>query len=1560
MDRFSQRIANLTPKKLALLKRHLEEKREHTGEPAIRPQSRATNIFPLSFAQQRLWFLARLDPDSTAYNEILTVQISGLLNVMALKQSLECLVEQHEILRTSFTLLASQDTAEPKQIISPSATLALPLIDLEKATLVEQQAQSAQIVKQIARQPFDLTKNPLMRTTLIKWSDSKHLLVLSMHHMITDGWSMGIFLRQIGTFYEACSQHGRPSIEPLPIQYADFAVWQHEWLQGEILEKQLAYWKQQLAEAPLMLALPTDRPRPAVQTFDGRREPVSIPPALTNALVALSQREGATLFMILLAAFQTLLYRYTAQEDILVGTAIANRNRKDIEHLIGCFVNTLVMRARISGTMTFLQLLAHVREIALEAYAHQDTPFEKIVEALQPERSLDHNPFFQVMFVLHNAPLGELKIGQLELAVLPTDTNTAKRDLSLALAQEKDGLKGHLEYNSGLFDASTITRLVAHFMNVLNSIVEAPDQRLADIALLSPSELNQLVESWNAPAATYPQPLLIHHLFEAQVERTPDSPAATFEKTRLTYHQLNRKANQLARYLQTLGVSVETLVPIWMERSLDVVVSMLAVLKVGAAYVPLDPMLPEQRIQHLLTEIRAPLLLTQSKLASTLRPGETTMICLDQMQETLSGQGQNNLGNVPVFPNNLAYVIYTSGSTGKPKGVAIAHRQLHQYIEAIINHLKLSPGLNFALLSTFAADLGYTVLFPALVTGGHLHIITQELASDPAVLADYLSRNQIDCIKIIPSHLQALLAYSRAAALIPRYALVVGGEACPWKLIEKIQMLAPHCHIFNHYGPTETTVGALTYCVPRERPASSMGSVPLGYPLTGTSIYVLGPDMEVVPVGVVGQLFIGGVGLARAYLNSPELTAESFVPNPFNTSAEALNTRLYRTGDLGRYREDGTIEFVGRIDQQVKVWGYRIEPAEIEHILRQQPFLQEAFVLPIADARGEKKLVAYLVPDLAAPLVSTDESDTSMLSDQIAQWQMVFEDTYKQITTQIDPTFNLTGWNSSYTGQLIPEAEMQEWLEHTIDRILALQPRNVLEIGCGTGLILFRTAPHVKRYHATDFSAAVIDNLQHVLSQQISLPQVTLAAREANDFTGIEAGTFDTIVLNSVVQYFPSLEFLTDVLEQAVRVLDGKGKIFIGDVRHFGLMEAFHLSVELAHAAPSLPLLQLRQAIYRRISQEQELLIDPAFFASLHQSLPGVGRLHIQLKRGRCQNELVRFRYDVVLEVGSDNSTVEAEDYPHLDWGAAELDIDAIHHLLMEEQLPVLEINHVPNARIVKEILAVELLNEENDLTTVADLQSALQKVDIDGVDPEDFWDLSQKLPYTVEICWSGSGNAGYYDVRFLHRDHQTIALRSSHASSTKSTASLPKMRKSYANDPLRGQFTRRLVSLLRRILLDSLPYYMLPSAFILLDKFTRLPNGKINQKLLPAPDRARTDFERPYVAPRNPIEQVVASIYSQILDLEQISVHDNFFESGGHSLLATQVVTQIHRIFRIDLPLRAMFEAPTVAGLSELLVKHEKQPNQALSIARLRLKINTMSIEQIQEMIRQRKEVRR
>ena len=925
--------------------------------PPIEPIPRDREL-PLSFAQQRLWFLDQLAPGNLFYNIPMAVRLTGRLDVEALERSLNEILRRHEVLRTTFRA----EGGKPVQVIAPELRLTLPVEDLSHLPEAEREAEAQRRVQEEAQRPFDLTQGPLLRVRLLKLGEEEHIATVTMHHIISDAWSMEVFLRELAILYEAFSQ-GRPSPLPdLPIQYADFAHWQREWLQGEVLERQLAYWKEQLKDQPLMLDLPTDRPRPAIQSWPGATKRFALPLELSKKLRALSREEGVTLFMTLLAAFQTLLYRYTGQTDISVGTPIANRNRAEIEGLIGFFVNTLVMRTDLSGDPSFREVLKRVREVTLGAYTHQDLPFEMLVEALQPERDLSHTPLFQVMFVLNNAPEKALELSGLHLSPLDVDRGTATFDLTLSLTERPEGLDGYIEYNTNLFDAATIERLVGHFQTLLEGIVADPGQSISRLPLLTEAERRQMLVEWNSTSAPYPQDQCIHKLFEVQVAERPEATAVSFEGAVLTYAELDRRANQLAHYLQKLGVGPEVLVGIAADRSLEMIVGILGVLKAGGAYLPLDPTYPPERLAYMLEDSNASVLLTQSHLLDRLgvqrkdvkRNPQSAIgnrqftICLDTDWEVIA-QEPDTVPQSDVTPDNLAYVIYTSGSTGRPKGTMLSHRGLINLTEVQRRALGLSPESRVLQFASASFDGSVWEIFMALCNGATLYLGRQETMASALELAQLLQEEEISHATLPPSMLRVLPTDN----LSTLQKIISAGEACTPELVER---WSPGRDFFNGYGPTETTVCASLYLCADREPVGP----PIGRPIANTELYVLDRNMEPVPVGIPGELHIGGVGLARGYLGRPELTAERFVPNPFSTEPGA---RLYKTGDLVRYLPDGNIEFLGRIDHQVKVRGFRIELGEIEAVLKQHPAVTDGAVVAREDVPGDKRLVAYVIPD---------------------------------------------------------------------------------------------------------------------------------------------------------------------------------------------------------------------------------------------------------------------------------------------------------------------------------------------------------------------------------------------------------------------------------------------------------------------------------------------------------------------------------------------------------------------------------------------------------------------
>jgi amino acid adenylation domain-containing protein len=996
----------------------------------------------------------------------------------------------------------------------------------------------------------------------------------------------------------------------------------------------------------------------------------------------------------------------------------------------------------------------------------------------------------------------------------------------------------------------------------------------------------------------------IHRYFEMQARHGPDAIALIFADTRMSYGELDDRANRFAHRLQALGVGPEIVVALCVERSLEMVVAMLGILKAGGAYLCIDPEYPAERQVFMLEDSGAALLLSQAGLIERLPVNRPRTILLDDSE--LFTSGESGPPTSAVTSENLAYLTYTSGSTGKPKGTEIPHRSVPGYLFDV-DYADLNDEQTFLQYNSLSWDALTLELWTPLLHGACCVLFPSRLP-DLSEIATAIQEHRVTVLFLTSSMFNAVID-SIPEAILGVKQLWVGGEIVSVPHIRRAQELSASTRLVNVYGPSECTVFSAAYPI-LERVTAEMQSIPIGKPIGDRKIYLLDARSHPAPTMAQGELCVGGPAVARGYLNRPELTAAMFTPNPFGKEPGA---RLYRSGDFARHLSDGNIDFIGRADRQVKLRGFRIELAEIETVLRRHESVSDAAATVREDTKGEKRIVAYIVPRALSEGLASN-SGAGYIAQQVSEWQSVFEDIYLPEGRKSDPLFNFVGWNNSYTGEPIPEEEMREWLAGTVERILSLKPKRALEIGCGTGLLLFQIAPHCSQYSAKDFSEKALDYVREQLNRLRSdgreIASVALSQGTAVDFSDIPKGQFDTIILNSVIQYFPSADYLRDVVKGAVNSAAPGGRIFIGDVRSLPLLETFHTSIELSQANSIDSCRRLSDRVKSRVMEERELAVDPRLFLALSKEIPQITGVEALLKRGRNHNELNRCRYDLILHLGPE----EREDVSYERWQGRP-NLDHLVEILEKEDGPeALAFCGVPNGRLLGELAAVERLRLPDEFKTVAELRKSLQDAGESSINPEFFWALGSRYQYDVEVGWDGPSSDGSYCVRLRRKNVTRPATR---LTIFANEVGLLRPYTEYANQPVTTKVLTKLSHELRGYLKSKLPEYMNPSALVMLPELPRTSSRKLDHKRLPPPQMSLLEFDKLYVEPRTPVEKTLLQVWREVLCLEKIGVEDNFFELGGHSLMATQVVSRIRETFKIEMPLRDLFDTGTVASLS-------------------------------------------
>jgi amino acid adenylation domain-containing protein/non-ribosomal peptide synthase protein (TIGR01720 family) len=1456
------------------------------------------DVLPLSPMQEGLFFHALYDEGSTeVYMVQLVFDVEGPLDGPALHTAAQALLDRHPNLGAGFPQL---DSGQPVQLIPQRAELPWDEIDLSALTEADADAELTRLVAEDYAHRFDLSNPPLLRFTLIRLGPAHHRLIMTCHHIILDGWSLPVLLRELFALH---ASQGDVSQLPAVTPYRNYLAWLTQ--QDRPAAEQA--WRHALSglTGPTHLA-PIDPVRP-LKIPD--RFALEIPPDLTNTLRDQARRSGLTLNTIMQGAWALLLSRLTGSHDVVFG-AIASGRPPHIPHIdtmVGIFITMAPVRVQLNPADTLITMLTRLQDEQSRLTTHQRLGLAHI------QQLAGMGDLFDTIIGFENYPWdwdssarGAFPNSNTRLRITPVSDRDTSRDAAthyplVLLVIPAPELLLLLDYRSDLFNQATIKALTARLMHLLHTLAINPDCPISRIDLLFPEERHQLLVDYNT-TTTPIAPVSLPVLFQNQVQTTPDAVAVVCGDTTLTYTELNARANHLAQELIARGVGRECAVAVLMERSLALVVSILAVVKAGGVYVPLDTRYPLARMELVMTDTAASVLLTdQTTRAHQL--AESAQVIVVEIDACLAEQDPGDPG-IACDPEQLAYVMYTSGSTGAPKGIAVTHRDVAEL--AWDSCWRGGDHRRVLLHSPPAFDASTYELWVPLLGGGQI-VVAPASELDVATLERVITRHKITGLWLTAG-LFHLMAEQRPGCFAGVRQVWAGGEVVSSGAVARVLEACPATMVVNGYGPTETTTFAAHH--PMRAPYDAAQTVPIGRPMANTRVFVLDCGLQPVPVGVVGELYVAGAGLARGYVGRPGLTAERFVACPFGEPG----ARMYRTGDVVRWNADGNLEFVGRADNQVKVRGFRIEPGEIETVLREHPQIAQAAVIVREDRSEDRRLVAYVVADSAGRVRDEQEE-----RDRIGEWQQIYDSLYAVSRSRVFGE-DFTGWISSYDGAAIPVAAMQEWRKQTVERIRSLRPRRVLEIGVGTGLLLSQLAPQCEAYWGTDFSTGVIDTLaEHIDQSPKFAGRVVLRTQSAHDIKDLPVGWFDTVILNSVVQYFPTTDYLVEVLEQALGLLVSGGAVFVGDVRNLRLLRTLTTVVQL-HRADALPdAAMLRTAIEQAILVEKELLVDPEFFTVLQHRVADISGIDIRIKRGHYHNELTRYRYDVVLYKQPVNPLLLGQ-APQLSWGRQISDLPALTDYLSTEHPDLVRITGVPNTRLIHEVALARAFQTGSPVPELMDqLRSPhtgptpLDALAAEAFNPETLHTLGQRYGYWVGVTWSPTAPDAV-DVVFVDLA-QTAAAVPIGLYRPASTGRTPPS--SWTNDPLTARGAGALISALREYMGGRLPEYMVPTALVVLDCLPLTPNGKVDRAGLPVPGFGSAEHGR---TPRTPQEQVLCELFAEVLGLAGVGAEDDFFDLGGHSLLATRLVARIRATFDVELGLRGLFEAPTPAGVATRL----------------------------------------
>jgi amino acid adenylation domain-containing protein len=1458
---------------------------------------------PLSFSQYRLWFFEKFQQESEySYNESVFLKFQHPLDFLILKEAFMILAEQHPILRT---VIEEDGEGKPYQKIASTRDFS-PCLSREMIFSGE----LLHVLSKESKTYFNLT-SPLISIKYFDITDtSEVVLSIVQHHLITDGRSIGLLFNDLMKVYQNLKKGVAATLNTLSCNYNDFVIWQHSYLTGSRVQEQLHYWESKL-NGYEDINLPIDKSRPSDYTYNGKVLYFSLDLPLVSALQRLVKSSQSSLFIVMLSAFFVLLKKYTGQNDLIIGTSIANRNYSQLEDIVGLFINILPLRVDMKSEK-ILDIINNVKKTCLEAYDNQDVPFQHLVEKLYDARDTSRPPIIQVVFEHQNATnIKDVDLDGEKASAIELEDYDSEFDLSLDCVEIDGVVKGRLIYNTDLYMESTVSKMLQHYKSILEEITQNPTVALSEIDMLTSDDYNQL-SVWNQTDVALPQGInTVLDAFDQQVSSSPHHVAVTYQMDSLTYLELDNRVNQLANQLLTFDLPKESLVALYLDRDIDYLVCMLAVWRSGLAFYPLSPSDLTQKNLDIINQVSGKLLLT--KQCHYQAAGQLVNNNIIQLVDVFDLPGNEVVDkNHVIHPCDTAYVIFTSGSTGKPKGAIVSHAGMLNHLFAKVSDFSIQEKTCVAQTSSQTFDVSIWQYLVALLVGGTTVVFSDEEAWHPTQLLLSLNKKKVNLYESVPSHFALILEeleLNREKHHLPDLNyMMMNGEGLSPKYCRRWFKLFPDIPMANVYGPTECS-DDVTHYIFNSVDCSDGKFLSIGSPIQNVKMYVLDEDLNYAPIGAVGELYVSGICVGKGYLNLPEKTKESFIKKSIRDNAE--QELLYKTGDLVRWLPGGMLEYLERIDNQIKINGQRIELEEInQKILRHEAISTVTTQVNVMD-NDDEALTSYVV-------LNKNRASESLTGHRVDEWKKLWDEFYIDNSDVEKKEFNISGWYNSYDGKSFSSDEAQESINNTVEKVLSLKPKKILEIGCGTGLILFQVAPSCEKYCGIDMAPGAVSYIQEQLGD-LHLDNVEVTQGSIDNLDSFKETQFDLIIINNTVQYFPDMAYFMKVLDISAKYLTNDGALFLGDLYNHRLLDSFHQHVAFYKAKEATTVTRYLNQVRLRVANEEQLYIDPAFFCQLPDSLSEIFPCaKIDLKKGGLLNEMLKYRYDVILK--KQNLSEQASLFDEIDAADEIISLSFIESLLERSEEKPIKINRIFNKRLAEDQSLIKALKSQNDSSlTLGVFKSELEKIEIDeGIDPDDVLTMANEKGWLAHISWAESGDHMRYDVVLCRNEKDLSSFVYKPTSLNKSNSLIGD--RNFSNDPL---YMRRFNSInleLRKHLSNLLPNHMIPSIFMIIDNLPLNQNGKLDKNALPQPIVDDRRVEEAYIAPRNEVEENLASIWAEVLNREKIGVGDDFFAIGGHSLNATQVAARIQRFYSMDFPIRTLFDCRTIEGLAKII----------------------------------------